>query len=82
MPKCPKCNNEMRRIETTAQETPCRKVWDLGLTGSGTTTTTTTSGSVYKDVSATLPPELIKAKSVQLIPYECPNCKYRESHRE
>jgi predicted nucleic-acid-binding Zn-ribbon protein len=82
MPKCPKCNFDMIRIATNAQETRYRKVWDLGLTGSGTTTTATTSGSDYKDVSATQPPELIKTKSVQLIAYECPNCKYRESYRE
>ena len=82
MPKCPKCPNEMIRIENDSQETSYRKVWDLGLTGSGTTTTATTSGSNYTDVSATQPPELIKAKAVQLIPYECPNCKYQESYRE
>ena len=82
MPKCPTCKIEMEKIEINDKEVRHRKVWDLGLTGSGTTTTATTSGSEYTDVSATQPPEQLKPKSVHLIPYKCPKCGFSDSYRE
>ena len=83
MPKCPKCDIEMKKMAKQPLKTDSpRKVWDLGLTGSGTTTTTTTSGSDYNDVTASLPPEHIESKSVTLVPYECPTCGFQESYRE
>ena len=83
MPKCPKCDIEMEKMEIQVQEKDrYRKVWDLGLTGSGTTTTATTSGTNYDNVTATLPPEQIKSKAITLIPYKCPKCGRQESYRE
>ena len=83
MPNCPKCKTEMVKIEIDSQEdTRYRKVWDLGLTGSGTTTTATTSGPDYFDVSATQPPEKFKPTSVTLIPYKCLKCGHQDSYRE
>lgn len=81
--KCPKCRTQMEKTDNEIKHSKrYKRVWDLGLTGSGVTTTSTTSGSDYSDVSATLPPEALDTKMVSLIAYRCPKCKYEESYRE
>lgn len=81
--KCPKCDTEMVKEEDEIEQSVRhKKVWDLGLTGSGVTTSTTTSGSGYRNVTVTLPPECLSPRSIKLIPYRCPKCGHRESFRE
>jgi len=81
--KCPKCGEEMKQIDAKVDpHNSHRRVWDLGLTGSGVTTTTTTSGSGYPDMSASLSPECVDAKRINLIPCQCSKCGYKESYRE
>lgn len=82
--KCPKCGKVMDRLDYEIEQSEPQKVWDLGLTGSGTTVTSTTSGDRWFGVSGTsvLSPQDSKPKTIVLVPYECPNCHHKESYRE
>jgi hypothetical protein len=92
---CPKCNSVMKK--TNDQKSSSNdfnfRVWDLAKTGSGVTGTSTTFDKNASLPTTTVPNhswmngtsghgDMLTAKVVKLVVYECPDCGYKDSFRE
>lgn len=77
--KCIKCGKEMNRCDRPQHY---GKIWDLGVTGAGVTISTSTSGSKFLNLNASRIPINVDYQKIELILYQCPKCKYKDSFPE
>ena len=68
---CKYCNLEMEKMEDFIKSSDATRVWDLGVTGLGTTGNRTTSVRLDYD-----------CRKIVLKVYQCLHCGRKESYRE